>query len=287
MRTTWPDTREYPFSPHYFHTGKTRMHYIDEGAGEPLLFVHGTPSWSFDFRHVIRELSSSYRCIAVDHIGFGLSDKPREYDYSVQNHSATLQKFILQKDLHNLTLVLHDFGGPIGFDAALRLPGRIQRIVFLNSWLWDSSEDAAYKKMLPLLRSPLLPLLYRWFNFSARFVLPASFGEKKITPHILQQYTRAFAGRNQREGTLAFARSLLNDQPWFETLWQRREILAGKPVLLVWGMKDPVIGVQHLQKFRSGFPGADVLEIASAGHFPQEEEPAQLSAALRAFLAKK
>ncbi len=286
MNTQWLDTKEYPFSAHYFDTGTARMHYIDEGTGETLLFVHGTPSWSFDFRHLVAALRNTHRCVAADHIGFGLSDKPRRYDYSVQNHSATLGKFILYKDLRDITLVLHDFGGPIGFDVALKHPERIKRIVVLNSWLWSSREDEAYRKMSRVLRSPLLPFLYRCFNFSARFLLPASFGEKKISPRILKQYTRPFASRNQREGTLAFARSLLHDQDWFESLWQQKEILRGKPVLLVWGMKDPLIGTQYLGKFQSGFPGAEMVKIASAGHFPQEEEPEHLTGAIRSFMAK-
>jgi len=286
MNTQWPDTGEYPFKARYFETGGARLHYIDEGEGESLLFVHGTPSWSFDFRHVIRELRNAYRCIAVDHIGFGRSDKPRDYDYSVQNHSATLEKFILDKDLRGLTLVLHDFGGPIGFHAALKHPERIKRIVILNSWLWSSRNDEAYRKMSKVLRSPLLPFLYRYFNFSARFALPASFGEKKISPRILKQYTGAFTRRSQREGTLAFARGLLNDQDWFEWLWQQREVLSGKPLLFVWGIKDPVTGTQYLQKFLDGFPGAGVLKIASAGHFPQEEEPEAVSRGIREFMEK-
>src|SRR5690606_1430255 len=109
MKFEWLDKTEYPFTPHYFEVNAQRLHFIDEGKGETILFVHGTPSWSFDFRNVIKVLQDHYRCVAIDHMGFGLSDKPESYDCSAQRHSLTLTQFILQQDLNNLTLVVHDF----------------------------------------------------------------------------------------------------------------------------------------------------------------------------------
>src|SRR5690606_11815870 len=109
MANQWLDTSEYPFSPNFFEINGQKMHYIDVGQGEILLFVHGTPSWSFDFRKIIKNLSSHYRCIAIDHIGFGLSDKPKNYDYTTQNHSKNLEKFIFAQNLTNITLIVHDF----------------------------------------------------------------------------------------------------------------------------------------------------------------------------------
>ena len=97
MKPDWIDPTEYPFKSNYFSVNGHKLHYIDEGSGPVLLFVHGTPSWSFEYRNCIKELRSSYRCIAVDHIGFGLSDKPETYDYSTINHSRTLERFILKK----------------------------------------------------------------------------------------------------------------------------------------------------------------------------------------------
>jgi pimeloyl-ACP methyl ester carboxylesterase len=225
MAPTWLDRSEYPFTSHYFSVGGQRQHYIDEGVGETLLFVHGTPSWSFDFRNVIKALSGNFRCIAIDHIGFGLSDKPEHYDYSTINHGRTLERFILEKDLRDITLVMHDFGGPIGLSAAIRQPDRVKRLVMLNSWMWSSASDPDFIKLSKVLRSPLLPFLYRWLNFSPRFILPSSFGEKKLPKHLLGQYTRPFADRTQRNGALAFAHSLLNDQDWFESLWNARHVI--------------------------------------------------------------
>ena len=268
----WLDQKEYPFQSNYLNINGHKLHYIDEGQGEVLLFVHGTPSWSFDFRKVIKKLSTTYRCIAIDHIGFGLSDKPAEYDYSVQNHSKVLKQFIIEKDLQLFTIVVHDFGGPIGMLVAEKYPERIKNIVILNSWLWSSAKEPEFIKLSRLLKSPLLPFLYLYLNFSARFLLPASFGNKKLPKSIQKQYTQVFKTKNDRKGTLAFARSLLKDQDWFEELWNNRFTINQKPTLFIWGMKDKFLHNGYLDKFESGFPNSRVVKLDGVGHFPQEEE---------------
>lgn len=284
MATQWLDRSEYPFSSRYFRIDGHKLHYIDEGRGDTILFVHGTPSWSFDYRNIIKSMSQEYRCIAVDHIGFGLSDKPEAYDYSTQNHSRTLERFISGKQLENITLVVHDFGGPIGLNVAIQHPEKIKRLVILNSWLWSSKDDPDYIRLRRILKSPLLPFLYRCLNFSPRFILPQSFGDHKISKHLLKQYTKPFANSSQRNGALAFARSLLNDQDWFEGLWDKRQAIADKPTLFVWGMKDPVIKPHYLDKFQQGFTHASVVRLETSGHFPQEERPESVANALSAFL---
>jgi pimeloyl-ACP methyl ester carboxylesterase len=284
MTHQWPDRAEYPFAPNYFHINGHRLHYVDEGQGETVLFVHGTPSWSFDFRNVIKELSPFNRCVAVDHIGFGLSEKPEAYDYSTLNHSATLEKFVNDKQLDNITLVVHDFGGPIGLKFAIDHPERIRRLVIVNSWLWSSRNDPDFIRLSRVLRSPLLPFLYRYLNFSPRYLLPGSFGDRKLPKQLLRQYTMPFADRTQRNGPLAFAHSLLNDQEWFEELWQNRHVIANKPALIVWGMKDPVIRPHNLDKFLLGFGNATALRLEGSGHFPQEEEPEKVASSIMGFM---
>jgi haloalkane dehalogenase len=280
----WLDKNEYPFSSKFFTINEKNLHFIDEGEGEIILFVHGTPSWSFDYRKIIKKLSPEYRCIAIDHIGFGLSDKPKDYDYSTQNHSKTLEKFILQKNLTNITLVVQDFGGPIGLNFAIQHPERIKNLVILNSWLWSSENDTDYIKLKKVLKSPILPFLYRNLNFSPRFILPQSFGDKKLPKQLLKQYTKPFADRTQRNGALAFARSLLNDQDWFEELWEKRYSISSKKTLFIWGMKDSIIKPHNLEKFQNGFENSFTVKLESAGHFPQEEEYEKVSNAIFTFL---
>lgn len=287
MTKNWLDTTEYPFTAKYFDSNGHKLHYIDEGVGDPLLFIHGTPSWSFDFRRVIKQLRAHYRCIAIDHIGFGLSDKPRHYDYSTQNHSKTLEKFVAEKQLDNLVLIVHDFGGPIGLNFAIRHPEKVEKIVILNSWLWSSMGDPDFTNVTKILKSPLLPFLYRYLNFSPRVILPKSFGDHKLSRALRKQYIKPFVNKNRRSGALAFARSLLNDQDWFQELWEKRQAISAKPTLLIWGMKDPVIKPHYLNKFISGFAQAKVTRLETSGHFPQEELPEKVTQAISAFLADK
>lgn len=284
MANHWLDKSEYPFTSNYFGINGQRLHYIDEGKGPAILFVHGTPSWSFDYRHLVKKLQENYRCIAIDHIGFGLSDKPRHYDYSTQNHSKTLEKFVLEKQLDRLTLVVHDFGGPIGLNFARQYPEKIKRLVILNSWLWSSKSDPGFVRLSKLLKSPLLPFLYRYLNFSPRFILPKSFGDRKLPQHIIRQYTKPFAGKNERNGVVAFAGSLLNDQDWFQELWDTRQAISDKPTLFIWGMKDPLIKPHYLDKFKNGFRNSTTKRLETTGHFPQEEQPEIVAQEIMNFL---
>lgn len=285
MKNHWLNKSEYPFASKYISINGHRLHYIDEGEGDVLLFVHGTPSWSFDFRNVIKQLRGSYRCVAIDHIGFGLSDKPEHYDYSTINHSRTLEQFIRLQNLESITLVLHDFGGPIGLNYAINHAGNVRGLVVLNSWLWSAEGEPDFVRMKKILQSPLLPFLYRYLNFSPRFILPKSYGDSKLSAEMLKQYTSPFADRTQRNGALAFATSLLQDQQWFEQLWNKRDGVSTKPTLFVWGMKDPVIPPKYLDKFVSGFQNSTVCKIHSAGHFPQEEQPQKVAESIAEFMA--
>ncbi|MBK9557236.1 MAG: alpha/beta fold hydrolase [Bacteroidetes bacterium] len=273
MNTNWLNTNEYPFKHHYFKVNDTTMHYVDEGEGEVLLFVHGTPSWSFEFRNVIKFLSKKYRCIAIDHIGFGLSEKPAKYDYTVQNHTASLLKLVTHLQLNQFTMLVHDFGGIIGLAAAEQIPEKIKGLVILNTWCRSIQDEPEYKKMKMILGSPLMPLLYRYLNFSAKYILPAAFGERsRLTPEIHQHFLRPFSKVSERNGTIAFAKSLLRDQDYYASVGKKLSILKDKPVLIIWGMKDEFITEKHLLWMQEQFPGSKVVRYDDAGHFVLEEK---------------
>jgi haloalkane dehalogenase len=219
-------------------------------------------------------------------VGFGLSDKPARYDYATPTHSRTLEQFILAQQLRHFHLVVHDFGGPIGLDVAIRRPHLVGKVIVLNSWLWSSQQEPEYIRLSRLLKSPLLPFLYRYLNFSPRVLLPRSFGDHKLSRKIRAHYTNPFATPAQRNGPLAFARSLLHDQDWFEERWHRRQAISSKPILLIWGMKDMMISPKYLDKFREGFPEAKVKRLLGSGHFPQEEQPGQVAECINQFLTE-
>jgi haloalkane dehalogenase len=170
---------------------------------------------------------------------------------------------------------------------AMLHPNLIKQVVVLNSWMWSSTADPDFIKLRRILKSPLLPFLYLYLNFSPRFILPKSFGDHKLSGKLLKQYTRPFQNRFQRHGALAFARSLLHDQSWFESLWEQRQTLAHLPFLFIWGMKDPVIKPHYLDQFMNGFPKASAIQLKACGHFPQEEEPLRVAEGIRQFIASE
>lgn len=281
----WLNKNEYPFESKFINQNGYQQHYIDEGSGDPIVFVHGTPSWSFDFRHVIKELALSNRCIALDHMGFGLSDKKPDYDYSLTNHIANLTRLIELLNLKDIVLVLHDFGGPIGLEYALQNLSTIKKIVVMNSWIGSSENEPEFQKMKKILKSPLLPFLYLRMNFSPKYLLPQSFGSKQLNKSIKSQFIKPFPSKKERYGMLAFAKSLLNDQDFFESQLQRSEKLASKPILLIWGLKDKFAGETYLRRFQKLFQENTTVTLKEAGHFPQEEEPNAVTKAILDFVA--
>lgn len=285
MTPTWLDTRAYPFAPKYHTLDNAQMHYIDEGEGDVILFVHGTPSWSYEFRDVIRILSKRYRCIAMDHIGFGLSDKPASYNYTLDQHTSNVRALIDHLQLSSFHLLVHDFGGPIGLAMAETMPERVRSLIMANTWCFSVSDEPEFKKMKNILGSPLLPFLYRYFNFSAKYILPAAFGERsRLTPEIHQHYLKPFAGSSSRNGTIGFAKSLLRDQSWFATVYQNIAGISNKPALLIWGLKDNFITEKYLHRMQQIFPQAQAVSYADAGHFVLEEKGSVAAVAIERFL---
>jgi len=286
MQPNWLNKNEYPFDEKYFNVNGQQMHYVDEGEGVPVVFVHGTPSWSFDFRNQIKFLSKNYRCIAPDHIGFGLSSKPPNYHYETIHHADTLGAFIQHLNPGPFHLVVHDFGGPIGLNFAINHPEWIKSVTVLNSWLWNSEKDPDFQRFSKIIKSPLLPFLYKYLNFSPSYLLRNSFGDKKLSRSLHGQYTGPFKKWSERKGPLTFAHSLLNDQKWFDELWARAGKISGLPSLFIWGMKDPFIKPSYLEKFLKEFKHAEVVKLPACGHFPQEEEAEKVSQTMLDFYSK-
>lgn len=286
-RGEWVDRSAYPFRSSYLDLGPGRVHYVDEGRGPVLLFVHGTPTWSFLYRHLLRDLSRDHRVIAVDHLGFGLSEKPVGWGYRPVDHARNLEQLIERLGLDDFTLVVHDFGGPIGLSYALEQPERVRALVLFNTWLWSLRGSSA-ERASRVMAGPIGRFLYRRLNFSPRVLLKAVYGDKgKLTPEVHRQYIAPFPTAVSREAPWVLARELIGSSEWYEELWGHLERLAEKPALLLWGMKDPTFGAAALARWRGAFPGARVVEFPEAGHFVQEEAPVEAAGAIRSFLAEE
>ena len=286
----WVDRELYPFALHRLELpGEGVLNYLDETPAHsrpgPVVFVHGTPSWSFEWRHQITGLEDSYRCLAPDHLGFGLSERPFDADYSPEEHARRFGEWIEALDLQDVTLVVHDFGGPIALPVALEQPGRVSRLIVLNSWMWSLAGDPHIERGARILGGAFGRWLYRAFNASLRILTPSVYADrKKLTRRIHAQYLAPFAGIDSRERVLwRLAQALLGSSDFYADLWDRRVALADLPALVVWGIRDPAFPPRYLDRWREALPQAEVVEL-EVGHWPQEEAPGELLAAVRSFL---
>ena len=286
---SWLDTSEYPFANCYQPLRAGVMHYVDEGHGEPLLFVHGTPTWSFEYRHLISGLSPRFRCVAPDHLGFGLSDRPGAFPYTPEAHADALEEFVTAIGLDRFTLVVHDFGGPIGLRLCMSHPDRVKRVVILNTWMWPFDDDPAMMRKARLAGSALGRWLYRNANFSQRVIMPSAYGNRAaLTPAIHRQYLEVFSrarGTNARVQVLhVLARALKDSSSYYARLWEQRAKLRGRPALIIWGMKDSAFQPYLLDRWIRILPDATVARLADSGHWPHEEEPGRVLDVLTRWL---
>lgn len=288
VTASWLDRDAYPFAPRSLQLSDGQVHYVDEGAGDPIVFVHGTPTWSFEYRYLVRELRASQRCIALDHLGFGLSERPAAFGYRPEDHARVFGEFVENLGLERFTLVVHDFGGPIALPFATAHPERIARLVVLNSFMWPL-DDPKLVRQARLAGSALGRLLYRHLNFSLRVLMPSVYGERRrLTPAVHAQYLAPFEAKAARERVLwQLARSLLGSHAHYAALWANRERLSAIPTLVLWGERDRAFSLEFLERWRRALPGARFERIADAGHWPHEERPELVLEALQRFFTER
>lgn len=283
----WVDRSEYPFQTKRAVVEKHTMSYVDEGEGEAILFVHGTPAWSFVYRKVIAAMKG-YRRIAPDHFGFGLSEKPSHFDYTPAAHSRRLEQFVENLGLKSFHLVVHDFGGPIGLGAAISDPGKVKSITVLNSWIGSLEKMDHFAKPSKIIASPLGRFLYLRLNFSVNVLLKSAFYDKSLlTSKVFKQYKKAM-GPSGRKAAYALAEAIMGESDWYDGLWEERQKLEEIPMQIVWGMEDKLLpATLLLPHWQSGFPAASLHEVPKCGHFIQEEKPAELAERLTRFIENK
>jgi len=248
----WLDTHAYPFEHRWFTlVSGARVHYVDEGSGPTLLFVHGTPTWSFEWREQIKALAPRFRCVALDLVGMGLSDRPADFAYTPEAHAAALSEFVNGLDLHAFTLIVHDFGGPIALPLALENPSRVTRLVALNTFGWSLDDDPDIRRPASVLGGTVGRWLYKYANLSLRVIMPSAFADRsKLTPDIHKQYSMVFQTAQERGTVLhAFARALLGSSPFCRDIGERLDALRRIAVLIIWGTKDPAFRETQLDRW--------------------------------------
>lgn len=280
----------FPFEPRFISAGDVRLHYVDEGPPDapPLLFVHGNPTWSYLWRQQVAELGSKgHRCVAFDHMGFGRSDKPRQLAaYSFQRHVDNALALIDALELTGVTLVAHDWGGPIGLGALLERDNLLRRLVLMNTWAWELPSF-----LPPFLREfrteGLGEILALGGNLFVESI-PGGMRRRDTDPVMMEAYRAPFPDYWSRAGTLAFQREIpLTERdrsaPLMASIHERLPNVSA-PVLLIWGMRDPVFQPVFLDQWRELFPSAETVELADASHFVVEDDPAAVTEAIEGFL---
>ena len=282
-------SKEYPFSSNFLSLNAGRLHYLDEGSKDApvLLMVHGNPTWSFYYRKLINKFRATHRVIAVDHIGCGLSDKPQDFEYTLENHINHVEKLVEQLQLKDITLVVHDWGGAIGMGYAVRHPENVSQFVVFNTAAFPS-------KRIPfsinICRIPGFgALAIRGLNAFARAALIRAAKKKDhLTPAVRAGYLNPYNSWTNRVAHLRFVQDIPMSQSHrsYGALKQVADGLSqfqDKPMLIVWGAHDFCFNDEFLDEWKSRFPAATVHYVEDAGHYVVEDAPEQIISWMETF----
>lgn len=294
----------FPFAPHFSAAPGFRMHYVDEGPrhGEVVLCLHGEPTWGYLFRHLVPVLSGTRRVVIPDHMGFGKSATPAERSYWLQDHVDNLEALVLALDLTNITLVMHDFGGPVGMGFAARHPDRIRRVVAANGPTPFGQSDLLTRVTANAQVSPwfqwiasaaangeLEPVLGQLgFNILSTLKLNGFENNAVITDAWLAAYGSPFARPADCLGAIGWARGFATGAHQFEAPDPAADrLIRSKPALAIWGEADRTLHADHfLPLFSAIFPAAPVWRLAGVGHYCFEDAPQEIAGLIAEFIAQ-
>jgi haloalkane dehalogenase len=280
QRPTWLSEELYPFADQYADIDGARVHYVDEGSGPPLLLLHGNPTWSFLYRDIISGLRDRFRCIAPDYPGFGLSQAPPGYGYTPAEHAKVIEALLLRLDLTEVTLMVQDWGGPIGFAVAARQPHRFAAFVIGNTWAWPKS-DPGTQLFSRLLGGPIGGYLIRQHNFFVERLIPLGVRRKQLPEAVMAAYRGPFPTPRSRQPTHVFPREILGSRPFLADIAAALPGLADRPALIVWADQDIAFRDAERRRWEATFPDHHTVILEGAGHYLQEDAAAEVVAAIR------
>lgn len=299
MTTDWTFEGTWPFAPRWFDGPDGRMHYVDEGQGDPVVLVHGNPTWGYLYRHFIPPLvAAGHRVVVPDHLGFGRSDKPDDASrYTIARHCARLESLLESLDLQRATLAVQDWGGFIGLYWASRHPERIARLFIMNTFAHRPRAEVSLPLPLRLFRVPGVgELLVKGLDFFKHvFMFRAGVvHHERMTPVVRRAYLAPHPSWSSRTAVLVFPREIpagpsgpVSDLGAEIEQGMERH-LRSKPVKIVWAMKDIAFVPSMVDEmWLQTFPDADVMRIPDAGHYLQEDAHEQIVPALLEFLGRR
>lgn len=264
--------------------GGARVHYVDEGQGETLLFLHGNPSWSFQWRDLIHGLRGSYRCIALDFPGFGLSQAPAGFGFTPHEESLVLEAFVDRLGLRDVTLVMQDWGGPIGIGLAERRPELVRRVVLGSTWAWRTDTSEARGKWSVIAGGPMGEFVQANFNGIATFGLADSI-VRELPADVADVYVRPFRPLDRRGIAAFYPGQIAAADDYFAKLEAGLPSLAGKPALIFWALEDPGFPHRDRVRWEQTFPNHKSVEFPGVGHFFFEDTADEVISEIRAFMS--
>jgi len=285
--------REYPFKSNFLDLNGLHYHYLDEGQGEPVVMLHGNPSWSFYYRNLAKSLGSSYRVIVPDHIGCGLSDKPVDsaYSFTLKQRVDDLEALLDHLSIdQKITLVLHDWGGMIGMAYASRYPERIARLVILNTAAFHLPADKKFPWALKICRDTRFgAFLVQGFNMFARCAALVGCKRNPLSTELRKAYCSPYDSWQTRIATLRFVQDipLQPDDAGYDLISDIENGLqrfADRPMLICWGEKDFVFDRHFLTQWQNYFPAAKVHSFADCGHYILEDAKDEVIPLIEEFL---
>jgi len=282
------------FTPRFFTRDGLSMHYLDEGQGEPVVMVHGNPSWCWLYRDLVKELKARNRCLVPDHIGMGLSDRPNDqrYRYTLDSRIADFSAF-MDKVLPSgpVTLIMHDWGGAIASAWAVRNPERVRKMVVFNTAAFPMLPGKALPATLKLVRNTRLgAFLVERFNAFAVGAARTS-TKRKLSRAERAAFVAPYDSVAARRAVLRFVQDipLAAGDPAFATMTATGEalhLLADKPILILWGLRDFVFDRDYFNEWCKRFPRAEAIGFNDAGHYVIEDASATIVPKVREFLAR-
>lgn len=279
-RPGWVDDRLYPFEDRWAEVDGCTIHYVDEGDGPLVVMLHGNPTWSFLYRRLIVGLRDDYRCIAVDHPGFGLSSARAAYGFTPAEHSRVFEHFVETLDLREMTLVGQDWGGPIGLGAAVRAPERYRAFVLGNTGAWPFADELKGQVFSRFLGGPIGGWLIRNRNFFVERMIP--FGTTTdLSDEVMDHYRGPFPDPDSRTPARVFPDEIRKSREFLADLEGRLTAITDRPALLISGDKDPAFGAPSRKRFEQVFPNHRSLAYPEAGHYWQEDVPEEVVAEFR------
>jgi haloalkane dehalogenase len=279
-RPAWVDDKLFPFESRFVDIDGHRVHYVDEGSGPTLLFLHGNPTWSFDYSKVIESLRSEFRCLAVDYPGFGLSVAAPGYRYLPTEHAEVIDRFVAALGLSGATLVGHDWGGPIGLATVQRRPEAFDRLVLTNTWAWPVSAPLV-QIMSHAMGSPIGRLLIRQLNLFVNVMIPVGHRLTKPTNEQMVHYQKALDSPGRREASAVFPREITSSRAFLADIEAGLTDIATLPTLIIWGDGDFAFGDKELRRWEETFTDHETVIVKGAGHYVPSDAPEQFAAAIR------